>query len=79
MQIGGEGRLQEAFLGAIIIVAVLIHTHVKLKRRKAKMRDSMRKSTETAREDAPLAKERTMRIATKVSMFLVLALMLVGA
>ncbi|MCC7446634.1 MAG: ABC transporter permease [Anaerolineae bacterium] len=28
VQLGGEGRLQEAFLGAIIIIAVLIHTHV---------------------------------------------------
>ena len=28
VQLGGEGRLQEAFLGAIIIVAVLIHTHL---------------------------------------------------
>lgn len=36
VQIGGEGRLQDAFLGAIIIVAVLIHTHVSFERRKAK-------------------------------------------
>jgi ribose/xylose/arabinose/galactoside ABC-type transport system permease subunit len=28
VQLGGEGRLQEAFLGGIIILAVLIHTHV---------------------------------------------------
>ncbi|WP_420641236.1 ABC transporter permease [Candidatus Leptofilum sp.] len=28
VQLGGEGRLQEAFLGAIIIIAVLIHTHL---------------------------------------------------
>lgn len=28
VQLGGEGRLQEAFLGAIIIAAVLIHTHL---------------------------------------------------
>ena len=29
VQIGVEGRLQEAFLGAIIIFAVLIHTHLR--------------------------------------------------
>lgn len=32
VQLGGEGRLQEAFLGAIIIIAVLVHTHVVKKR-----------------------------------------------
>lgn len=32
VQLGGEGRLQEAFLGAIIIIAVLIHTHLVKKR-----------------------------------------------
>lgn len=31
VQLGGEGRLQEAFLGAIIIIAVLIHTHLSRK------------------------------------------------
>jgi ribose transport system permease protein len=33
VQLGGEGRLQDAFLGAIIIIAVLIHTHLNLRRR----------------------------------------------
>ena len=28
VQIGGDGRLQDAFLGAIIIIAVLVHTHL---------------------------------------------------
>jgi ribose/xylose/arabinose/galactoside ABC-type transport system permease subunit len=31
VQLGGDGRLQEAFLGAIIIIAVLIHTHLRRK------------------------------------------------
>ena len=33
VQLGGEGRLQDAFLGAIIIIAVLIHTHLNLRRK----------------------------------------------
>jgi ribose/xylose/arabinose/galactoside ABC-type transport system permease subunit len=33
VQLGGDGRLQEGFLGAIIIVAVLIHTHLGERRR----------------------------------------------
>jgi ribose/xylose/arabinose/galactoside ABC-type transport system permease subunit len=32
VQLGGEGRLQDAFLGGIIIIAVLIHTHISLRR-----------------------------------------------
>jgi ribose transport system permease protein len=32
VQLGGEGRLQESFLGLIIIAAVLIHTHLKQRR-----------------------------------------------
>ncbi len=32
VQLGGEGRLQDAFLGGIIIIAVLIHTHLSLRR-----------------------------------------------
>jgi ribose/xylose/arabinose/galactoside ABC-type transport system permease subunit len=32
VQLGGEGRLQDAFLGAIIIIAVLIHTHLSFRR-----------------------------------------------
>ncbi len=32
VQLGGEGRLQDAFLGGIIIVAVLIHTHLSFRR-----------------------------------------------
>ena len=32
VQLGGEGRLQDAFLGGIIIIAVLIHTHLSFRR-----------------------------------------------
>ncbi len=32
VQIGADGRLQDGFLGAIIIIAVLIHTYVRVRR-----------------------------------------------